>query len=147
MKRRNVLIAAMLIGLLSMVSVNAAAQKKRVKSPEATKTKKVASSEATKTKKIVVSETALPAMLLSKAKELELTESQQTQLMAIMKEMQTKTMAVLTKAQVAKVKTWKPESKMAQKTKFPLSAESAEPAVEKTTIAKAPEDTKKQAEK
>jgi len=141
MRRRNVLIAAVLVGLLTMVSVTALAQEKKVKPSKATETKKMKLSEATqakkmkspeeaKTKKIALGKAAVlsPAMLLSKAEELELTESQQKQLVAIMKEMQAKTTAVLTRAQAAKVKTWnltaQPTQKMKMAAKAPVSAES-----------------------
>lgn len=141
MKRRNVLIAAMLFGLPIMVSVTAGAQEKKVrpaketetkktKLSEATEAKKMKLSEAAKTKKIVLGEAERfsPAILLGKAKELELTESQQKQLVAIMQEMQAKTTAVLTEAQAAKVKTWKsapqPTQKMKMAAKGPESAES-----------------------
>ena len=109
MKRRNVLTAAVLVGLLIMASVTAAAQEKKVKPSKAAKTKKMRLSEAARFS---------PAMLLGKAKELELTESQQKQLVALMKEMQAKTSAVLTKAQAAKVKTWKPAPQPTKKMKM-----------------------------
>lgn len=149
MKRRNVLIAAVLIVFLTMVSVNAVAEKKKAMPSEVTNTKKVKLPEATKTKKIVLDEASQlsPAMLLGKSKELELTESQQAQLVTIMKEMQAKTMAVLTKAQAAKVKTWKPSPQTAQKMKMALPAKSTEPSGTKTEMAKAPDGTESQAKK
>jgi hypothetical protein len=68
-------------------------------------------------------------------------------LAAIMKEMQAKTMAVLTKAQVAKVKTWKPAAQMAQEIKMALPAKSAEPSGAKAKMVKGSDDTKTQAKK
>ena len=149
MKRRNILIVAVLVSFLVMVSVTAVAQEKKVKKPEVTKTKNVKPSEMAKTKNIVLDEAIKfsPAMLLGKAKELELTESQQAQLVAIMKEMQTKTIAVLTKAQATKVKTWKPATQMAQKKKVALPTESTEASGTKTKIAEVPDDAKSQAKK
>ena len=149
MKRRNVLIAAVLVGFLTMVSVNAAAQKKKAVTSEVAKAKTVKAPEVAMKKKMVLNEAAQlsPAMLLCKAKELELTESQQAKLVAIMKEMQARTMAVLTKAQAAKVKAVKPASMTAKKVKMAQPTESAEPSGTKTKIAKAPDDTKSQAKK
>jgi hypothetical protein len=149
MKRKNVLTAAMLVVLLTMVSVAAVAQEKEVEPSKATKTEKLKMSEAPKTKKLVLSEAmqSSPAMLLGKAKELELTESQQVQLVAIMKEMQAKTMAVLTKAQVAKVKAWRPAPKMAQEVKMAPPTKPAEPSGAKTKMAKGSDDAKSQARK
>ena len=108
MKRRNVLIVALLVGLMTMVSVTTVAQeKKKEKLPETTKTKKIRIDDAQ----------IGPAMLLGKAKELQLTEAQQIQLVGIMKEMQAKTLAVLTEAQTAKLKTLKSTPETAQKKK------------------------------
>ena len=129
MKRRNVLIAVLLVGLMTIVSVTAVAQeKKKVKLPEMTKTKKIRIDEAQ----------LGPAMLLGKAKELQLTEAQQIQLMAIMKEMQAKTLAVLTKAQAAKLKTLKPAPQAAQKMKTAMA---------KTKIVEGSDGTKSQSKK
>jgi hypothetical protein len=149
MKRRNVLIVAVLVGFLTMVGISAAAQKKKVKTSKLTQTKKVEKSEATKTKKIVLGEAALlgPAMLLGKAKELELTESQQAKLVAIMKEMQVKTMAVLTKAQAAKVKKWKPASTMAKTMKVALPTDTTKPSGTKTRMAKTTDGNKSKTKK
>ena len=129
MKRRNVLIAALLVGLMTMVGVTTAAQeKKKEKLPETTKTKKIRVDDAQ----------IGPAMLLGKAKELQLTEAQQIQLVEIMKEMQAKTLAVLTEAQAAKLKTLKSAPETAQKKK---------PTKAKTEVVEDSDGTKSQSEK
>ena len=129
MKRRNVLIAALLVGLMTMVGVTTAAQeKKKEKLPETTKTKKISVDDAQ----------IGPAMLLGKAKELQLTEAQQIQLVEIMKEMQAKTLAVLTEAQTAKLKTLKSAPETAQKKK---------PTKAKTEVVEDSDGTKSQSEK